>query len=87
MSCCALLLWHPDIHCRPCRRALLHNLATDETLMVFPSASAAGAGSDAAHDRPAGGGACTAIAFRTGAYGVFAGSHCYGVRWRVNRPA
>ena len=53
-----------------CRRALLHNLATDEMLMVFPNASGAGAGAisstpGAAPHAP-GGGACTAIAFRTG---------------------
>jgi hypothetical protein len=60
----------PHRDCGTCRRALLHNLATDETLMVFPNASGAGAGSDSstpgAAPQTPGGGACTAIAFRTG---------------------
>ena len=55
----------------PGRRALLHNLATDETLMTFSNASGAGTTSElysnSANPTPAAGGACTTISFRTGA--------------------
>ena len=54
------------------RRALLHNLATDETLMTFANASGAGTTTDLysnsnSNPAAAAGGACTAISFRTGA--------------------
>ena len=54
------------------RRALLHNLRYDEAVASFGNASGVGTG-DAAllgggpRSSSAGGGACTAISFRTGA--------------------
>ncbi len=59
-SCVALL----------CRRALLHNLRFDESVAAFSNASGAGTADEAflpgQARSSAGGGACTAISFRTG---------------------
>ena len=53
-----------------CRRALLHNLRFDEGVAAFSNASGAGTADEAflpgQARSSAGGGACTAISFRTG---------------------
>lgn len=58
------------MHTYGCRRALLHNLRFDERVVAFSNASGAGTADEAflpgQARSAAGGGACTAISFRTG---------------------